>query len=272
MQVFIQETGGIFGFFLSFLFGPEIAGAEVNHEGFLQTAGRALGPAAENHVTNREQGQQQDKQDRNVKQTGQDVKDKAHGDEHADDYAGHQRCAVGLILLPELGELFRAVVLNHQGAEEGGQQCQDNRGRNYVGPDAGNPFFGQGNQGGESQDADGNAQDAVNEHRAHDLPQVLLPGIVLTAAGFGRFGIGFQEVACPCGQVPVDEIVGWIGQADHIGREEDGDHGNGHHNRVEEAAGDAQRHAQGGDDEGKLADLGKGAAALDGRFQRLAGE
>ena len=71
-------------------------------------------------------------------------------------------------------------------------------------------------------------------------------------------------------QPPLDMCVGRQGGLHHIGREESGDDGDCHDNGVEKVGDNAQGEAERGYDEGELANLRHGEAALHGGLQRLA--
>ena len=67
------------------------------------------------------------------------------------------------------------------------------------------------------------------------------------------------------------KTVGRIGKADHVGGEEGGDDAHRHHDGIEMWAGHVERNAEGGDDEGKFADLRQRETAVHGAAQRMPG-
>ena len=129
----------------------------------------------------------------------------------------------------------------------------------------------RGHQEAERQGHDGHAHDGVDHRDAQQGHDELAPQALMVHRMPAR-GIARQERLPTLGQVRVHILRGGPGQADHVGRQERGDDRHRHHDGVEEVSRHAQRHAQRGDDEGKLADLRQAEAALHGRLQRLAGQ
>ena len=68
-----------------------------------------------------------------------------------------------------------------------------------MGPDAGDPLFGQGQQQLESQDADGDAQDAVDEYDLPQGAQVFFPQAFFGGCGLRCLGVAVQEAENPTG-------------------------------------------------------------------------
>ena len=67
----------------------------------------------------------------------------------------------------------------------------------------------------------------------------------------------------------IHKIGSGVCQTNHIRSEESGDDRHRHHNRIQEMAGDMQRHAQRSYNKGKLTDLRQAETALHGCLQRL---
>ena len=195
VQVFVQQAGSVFRFLLAQVFGPELPGTQVGKEGLLYAAGLILGEAAEHEEGHHSQRQKQQEQDGNVEQPGQHIENEAHGNQQAQHYTGGKRCPVGRAGFPQGTELFRLVLLDHNGPQERCQGYQNHYGGNHMRPGAGNPFFGQRKQQLEAQDADGNAKDAVNENNLPQGTQVFFPEAFLGGRRIGCFGIALQEGA-----------------------------------------------------------------------------
>ena len=245
-----------------------LAGAEVAEEAPLDEDGVLLEPLGGDHEQDEDAADGQGEARRRAHQAG-------HGD-HQDEGREHdahhderdERAAVELVVAPELLELLGVVLLHHDGPQQGGDEEQAEAQREQVALDAGGVGLDERMGHLQHQEDDDQRDGRVGGDDAQQGFQQAAPGALL--ADGGRAGGVFGQPLPPLlGDEAVEQAVGGIGHADHVGGEEGGDDRDGHHDGVEERVGHLQRQSQPGDDEGELADLRQGEARLNGHPQRL---
>ena len=122
------------------------------------------------------------------------------------------------------------------------------------------------------QDRHASHQHAVEGGDLHIAAQKAAPVAVLLPDGRILTGVALQLVDELRGKHLGEGAVDLVRALDEEGRGQGGEDGDGHHDGIDLILDDAKAHAERGDDEGKLTDLGQGAAAVDRLGKALPGE
>ena len=116
----------------------------------------------------------------------------------------------------------------------------------------------------------GQKQGAEYQHSDDINRKQILPVLILTVF-LVVISVAVQPAQGTFRQDADELVIGRLCGHDAERRGEGCDNGNSNDNRIEEVAGDAEAHAEGGDDEGKFANLREAEAAVQRRVQTLAG-
>ena len=217
---------------------------------------------------------------RKVEQVLTDVEHVGDTNEASYQDGGHQRRTVAVALCPQGLPLLAVVLLHNHGPQEGGNEEDGEQAYDELrygqwiienGQLDGYQLLSQWQSEDEHHSNDGCREDAVDNGVDNHLLEQLLPFATLGGVRMAHRQV-VERTDDARGQSMLKGIVGRGCQANHVGREEGGDHRYSHHHRIEEVADDAQGQTQGGDDERELTNLRHREAAAHGRLQRLAAQ
>ena len=200
--------------------------------------------------------------------------DEGGTDDNAQQLQGQHLYTSGTATVPKRQHFFTATANTHEYPKEGRANHDGEPGCDDVGPRLRQHTCNERLAVDEHQGDDGQTEHAVDEDDDGQLSEAVAPKALLLLGLWLLLvrGIAFQLGLEPLWQHTRYHCVSWFCQSNHIRCGERGKHRHCNDDGIEEVAGDMERRAERGEDEGELTDLRQRERTLHSGLQRLSSQ